>query len=160
MQIREFEEKDFGRVAKLMEDFQDYLIALEPQKRMRRLPTYGESSLRKILEKIQEKEGSFYIAEENNQIVGFICGIIQKPSTENILSHFPSTSGWITDLYIDSEYRGNGAGGKLMAQIEKYFKEKHCDSVRLALFSSNFKAHNFYKNLGFENRTIEMIKKL
>ena len=76
---REYTENDVGQVISLMDQFQDYLVQLDPEKRLRLLSGYGEKKVAEMLEKIEKEHGAIFVAEENEQIVGFIAGITAPP---------------------------------------------------------------------------------
>ncbi len=50
-------------------------------------------------------------------------------------------------LWVSEEYRGNDYGLKLMKELEKCARDKHCRLMMLDTFS--FQAPNFYRKLGF-----------
>lgn len=101
-----------------------------------------------------------YITEDGSKAVGFIAGIINKPSKEDSLSQVPTKAGRITELYIGEEYRGQGVGEMLMTKMENYLEEYGCDIVLLDVFEPNKAAHAFYSKLGYQNRMIYLIKKI
>ena len=51
-------------------------------------------------------------------------------------------------------------GKKLMSKMESYFRKKKCDVICVEVFDPNKAAHNFYKKLHYQNRSIDMIKLL
>lgn len=82
-----------------------------------------------------------FVAESNGKIVGFITGRISKG-----VKHKEGSF----DIYIKSEFRGKGIGNELMNKLLKWFKTKNCKTVSLNVYSSNKKAKQFYKCLGFK----------
>lgn len=60
--------------------------------------------IQKMIDDVENMNGKIYVAEENNQIVGFIQGVIieHNKGDDEIydLSHNPSKEGWIGLLYV------------------------------------------------------------
>jgi hypothetical protein len=94
--IRTYQPNDDDQLITLFDEFQQYLAALDPLKRMRRLPGYGERALRATLSEVAAKEGIFCIAAAADRIVGFAVGIITRSSGGELLTLVPSTRGRIT----------------------------------------------------------------
>lgn len=77
-------------------------------------------------------------------------------------SDFPSyyfkdnSVGYIMDVYIDPDYRGNGYAKALVKMIEDWFKKNNVNTIKLD--TSRF-GRPMYEKLGYEN-SIEMQKKI
>ncbi|MCX6739888.1 MAG: GNAT family N-acetyltransferase [Candidatus Parcubacteria bacterium] len=145
---------------KLIEELQDYLIQLDPLKRLHRLPGYGKSYTANLLKKIENQEGIIYIAEIEGTAIGMIAGIIEKQSPGDELECIPSKAGRILELIVSEKLRGQNIGSLLMQTIEKYFLDQSCDIIRVEVFEPNTNTHNFYKKLEYHDRVIDMVKKI
>lgn len=159
-QIKDYQEKYRDQVIKHFENFQDYLIAMDPDKRLRRMPGYGKNVLNSELEDIKEKGGIFYVAVEDEKVFGFVVGMFIKLSKQDLQGTYPAIMGRIEELYVDPNFREQGIGTKLMDKIEEYFKQKGCQYIWVEVFKPNIRTHELYQRLGYEDRDIEMIKKL
>lgn len=160
IKIKEYQENNRESVIKLFNEFQDYLISLDPIKRLRRMPNYGENVVNETVKETQEKDGILYIALYSEKVIGLCAGIIMNQTDEDLLNSYPSIMGRVTELYVDSSYRGNGIGTLLMNTLEKYFIQKHCQYIWVEVFTPNTRAHDLYKKLVYDDRNIDMIKKL
>jgi ribosomal protein S18 acetylase RimI-like enzyme len=160
LEIREYQSSDQPRVIELMEDFQDYLVDIDNMKRMRRMPGYGVSYVRRLLRKINNNDGVIYLAEHEGHITGLIAVMVEQQSTGDLLECVPSKGGRILELFVQTRYRGQNIGKLLMEKGEEYLKQQRCDVLRIEVFEPNGKAHDFYKKLGYQDRIIDMIKKL
>lgn len=158
--IEPYQSKNKPVLVKFMEELQDYLVKLDPLQKKRRLPAYGQIYTEKLLKKVEQNKGIIYFAKLNDTFCGVIVGIIQEQDEADLLEFVPSKTGRIIELYVDSSFRGQKAGTALMMAIEKYFKNQGCNFVRLEVFETNIAAHKFYKNLGYDDRNIDMIKEL
>ena len=157
--IRKYDEKDREKLVFFMNQLQDYLIAIDPLHRMRRGKNYGEIYTTGLLEKTTKEQGVILFAEENNQPIGVIVGVIEIQEKDNLLECIPTKTGRIQDVYVDEKYRSKGVGKLLMKKLEDYFKKKKCSILKVEVFAPN-KASSFYPQLGFENRVVDMIKVL
>lgn len=158
--IREYKPSDKATLIKFMDDFQEHLVAIDKMKRARKLPGYGRVAVRRCLSEVKKSQGVIYLVEDDGKPVGFIAGVISKPSKEDSLSQIPTKSARITELYIDQKYRGQGVGKMLMQKMENYLKERGCNIILLEVFEPNKAAHAFYSKLGYQNRIIYMMKKI
>ena len=120
--------------------------------------------MQKMIDDAINMNGKIFIAEEKNQVVGFIQGVIieHKKGDDEIydLSHAPSKEGWIGLLFVRPEYRGNGIGQKLLDKIKEYFKSENCTSIKLLVLSDNEHAISVYKKNGFLRHDLEMVLKV
>jgi len=158
--IRKYKPSDKPSIVRLMEKFGDYLVTIDQMKRTRRMPDYSEYFTNKMLEDVNKHTGIIYIAENEGRIVGFIAGMIPRQSQEESLETVPSKAGRITELFIDEQFRGQGIGKRLIEKMEEYFRQNGCDVSRVEVFEPNVKAHNFYQKLGYQDRSIDMLKNL
>jgi ribosomal protein S18 acetylase RimI-like enzyme len=143
---------------KLMETLQDYLISIDPLKRLRRLPEYGEIYVNDLLEKIKENQGVIYIAKLDGEIVGLIAGLIEKLTVIDSVESAPAKTARILELIVSEKHRGLNIGTLLMSEIEKYFVEEKCNLIRVEVFEPNQSAHHFYEKCGYGDRVIDMLK--
>lgn len=82
-----------------------------------------------------------YIFEVDNDIAGYAM-LSKSFSTE-----FGKPCIWLEDLYLKSEYRGNG----IIPKFIQYIKNKYSNSIfRLEVEKENTHAVHVYKKLGFE----------
>ena len=158
--IRKYRGSDRTSLVRLMEELQDYLVAIDDLKRMRRMPEFGESYTKRTLEKVAENNGIIYVAERGRRIVGLVVGIMPKQTKEELLELNPSKRGNVLELVVENRYRGKGVGRMLMESIEDYFKQNGCNILGVEVFSLNQNAYLLYSKLGYRERTIWMTKKL
>jgi len=147
-------------LVKLIEELQDYLILIDPLKRLRRLPEYGEMYIKNLLQKIKKQNGIIYIAEFENTPVGMIAGIIEEQTKKEKLECIPSKPARILELIVSEKYRGKNIGSLLMETIERHFQKKGCDIIRVEVFEPNKTTHHFYQKFGYHDRAVDMVKNI
>lgn len=134
------------------ESFNNPLRLTEPKEE------FKHKYFEKVMKEIDENSGRVIIAEDNNQIVGFIFACFNIIKGDDLLEFKEIKEGCIEDIYVIKTHRRMGIGNKLMNLALKYLKESDCDIAKLYVQSKNEKAYNLYKKLGFENNVRRMIK--
>lgn len=155
---RKYRKSDFGDLVKLMEELQDFLIKIDPLKRLRKLPRYGQEYSNDLIKKINENNGVVFLAENQNKVIGCVAGIIEKQTKYDLLQCKPTKSGKILELIVTKEYRSQEIGKLLMDKIEKHFKKAKCTLLNTDVFEPNKGAYKFYQKLNYKSRMIYMIK--
>ncbi len=158
--FKHYRESNFEDLEKCIEKLQDFLVDIDPLKRLRRLPAYSENYTKNLIKKIFKQDGLIILAYNKEKIVGYIAGIIEKQSKDNLLECISTKPGRILELFVLDSYRGFTLGKQLMQRMEDYFKKNGCDVVRVEVFVPNKNAHNFYQKLDYCDRVIDMIKLL
>ena len=98
------------------------------------------------LNKILEKENQITVAycELNNKIVGIASMCNYKVISGN--------KGWIEDVVVDSEMRGQGIGKKLMEKLLEVARLKELTEILLYTEDHRIPAIKLYNNLGFKQK--------
>ncbi|MDN3015554.1 GNAT family N-acetyltransferase [Paenibacillus sp. BSR1-1] len=96
------------------------------------------------------EKGSYYlIATENDQLMGWILiGASKDQFTDRM-------NGFIYELFVLEEFRGNGISKLLMRAGIDQLKQGGYSEIRLSAFAGNH-AIKLYEKLGFSIRTITM----
>ena len=165
IKIRPYKSADYKNLKEFMEKLQDFLLKLDPYKLLRRTKEYGRLYTNETLEKIKKNKGEIYLAEievtkGNKKIIGCIAGMIKKPTKMDNIDHFPIIRGRILELFVEQDIRGKNVGTLLMKEMEKYFKKNKCNIIKVEVFKPNVRAHRFYEKCGYEERLIDMVKKI
>ena len=160
IRFKEYQKNDFKDLDHCMIQLQDFVVKIDPLKRLRRAPKYSPQYSENILEKVAKYDGIIFLVYDDKKIVGCIVGIIEKQSEKNLLECVPTQAGRIVELFVSSKYRNLGIGKKLMLKMETYMRKKKCDLICVEVFEPNKAAHNFYCKFDFQDRAIDMIKLL
>lgn len=92
---------------------------------------------------------------EKDKVVGFIQGTIHERH-----NHKLKNLGYIEELYIAEEARGQGVAQKLLSELESELKIQGCDHLTTHTDAENEAARKFYSKSGMHEATIEFWKKL
>lgn len=105
-------------------------------------------------EDINRKDRLILVAKDRLKPVGFIRAEIRK--TVELYKY--NLSGYISDLYVEEEYRGLGIAEKLVNGVVNWLIKMGIYSLRLSVSSENINALKFYNKLGFieVNKTLKL----
>jgi ribosomal protein S18 acetylase RimI-like enzyme len=123
MQIREYQEKDENAVIVLWFKCQLVVASNNPKKDI-------EKKLR-----------------VNRDL--FLVGILEKKIIATVMGGYEGHRGWINYLAVAPEYRRNGYGRLIMAEVEKRIKSKGCPKINLQVRAANTDVIKFYQSLGY-----------
>ncbi|MEH7444520.1 GNAT family N-acetyltransferase [Bacillus sp. JJ1122] len=96
------------------------------------------------------EKGSYYlIASENDKLMGWILIGTSKDKLTDMMN------GFIYELFVLEEFRGNGISKLLMRAGIDQLKQDGYSEIRLSAYAGN-QAIKLYEKLGFSIRTITM----
>lgn len=125
--IRQFEyEGDYDRVIRLWQ-------TIETGMHIGPSDAPGE-----IKKKLERDPDLFLVAEQNEEIIGSIIG------------GFDGRRGMIYHLAVRNDFRRQGIGQALLAEVEKRLKAKGCIKCLLMIFEDNETARKFYEESGWK----------
>ncbi len=121
---------------------------------MRQLGYKGSIGLieKKIEEFSQVPTDEVFVAEESGSIIGVISCHITS------LFHQEGSSGRITSLVIDNDYRGAGVGKALVSAAEMYFREMGCIKSEVTSGEHRDSAHAFSESCGYKQDERRFLK--
>jgi len=131
-------QKEYERmVINLLEELHQYLVHIDPLKRLRIEPGYGEMELKKILKEIELMEGIFYLATIGDEVAGFVTATIHRQTSEDLMQAVPSS---------------------VLKKAEEYARSKECDAMKIEVFAPNEPARSFYGKHNYQPLEIDQIK--
>ncbi|BBL91323.1 GNAT family N-acetyltransferase [Vibrio rotiferianus] len=98
----------------------------------------------------------FLVAEEGQQVLGFITATITQNETISFLIKDPICR--IGTIVVDENQKSKGVGRALMASVEQWARESGATQVRLEVMEFNHNAQQFYDKLGFVPNSRLMMK--
>ena len=104
---------------------------------------------------LEKKNSAVFIAEDKKPI-GIIIATHFKPLR---ISKF-ARKGYVSNLFVQKNYRNKGIGIKLLDISLKWLKESKVKYVSLEIHLENKDALNFYTKTGFKKYTVKLHKKL
>jgi ribosomal protein S18 acetylase RimI-like enzyme len=105
---------------------------------------------------IGSKKGIAYLAEVDGKPIGYSFAYI-KP---NPFKPKAAKLGYIEDLYVKKEFRGQGIGSALTRETVAWFRGKGIKYLSLNVLAKNQAAQAIYRKWGFFPLAVEMRKNL
>lgn len=149
MKIRKYNDNDKNFIIELSERFTDFefLSSRDVQK-------HKEKQKEMAYQSTKNNPQGIFIAEDNGKYLGYI-------EVREYLDYFTNEKqGYVHSIAVVKDCEGKGIGSELMEKAEEWSREKGYKNLVLQLFTSNIRAMNFYKNLGFEDDIIVLSKQI
>jgi ribosomal protein S18 acetylase RimI-like enzyme len=109
----------------------------------------SDEKVKQIIDPLLLKGSYYLIATENDILMGWILiGTSKDQFTDK-------KYGFIYELFVLDEFRGNGISKQLMETGIEHLREGGYSEVRLSAFAGN-QAIKMYEKLGFYIRTVTM----
>ncbi|MEL7325927.1 MAG: GNAT family N-acetyltransferase [Pseudomonadota bacterium] len=109
-----------------------------------------------LINMLADEERLFLVAEESQQVLGFITATITQNETISFLIKDPICR--IGTIVVDENQKSKGFGRALMAAVEQWARESGATQVRLEVMEFNHNAQQFYDKLGFVPNSRLMMK--
>ncbi|MDR6123538.1 ribosomal protein S18 acetylase RimI-like enzyme [Bacillus sp. SLBN-46] len=109
----------------------------------------SDEKVKQLIEPLLQKGSYYLIATEGDNLMGWILiGTNKDQLTEKMC-------GFIYELFVLEEFRGNGISKQLMETGIEQLKLYGFSEVRLSVYAGN-QAIKLYEKLGFKNKIITM----
>lgn len=97
-----------------------------------------------ISERIQNKESTIFVADDNGEIKGFVQMYPSFCSVDAIKIYI------LYDLYVDARGRNSGIGAMLMNKAREHAIEQGASRIDLMTAFSNKPGQHLYEKFGYE----------
>ncbi|HSG90296.1 MAG TPA: GNAT family N-acetyltransferase [Pseudomonadales bacterium] len=155
--LRPFELRaDREAVIRCVAALQDYERTLEPS-----LPPGAHIARRYVeamLQRCAAYQGRIFVAEVDREVVAFVCVLARIPETA--VDEYSRPHAAIGELFVDHRRRGWGLGRRLLELAEAHARERGADRLRVQVLAGNEPARSLYAGFGFEDRLVELEKRL
>ncbi|MFC7231177.1 GNAT family N-acetyltransferase [Saliphagus sp. GCM10025308] len=85
------------------------------------------------------------VARDGTRIIGFASFSVEHGALE-----LACTRGFLSNLYVDPDYRGQGIGSALLEHVEASLADRGVDRLILEAMADNEAARRFYREAGYE----------
>ena len=102
--------------------------------------------------------GSVFVCEQGEKLAGYIT-VHTKYVSEDI-DDGPREFGFISDVFVDEQFRGCGIGKALLSHAENHARENGASAMVIGVLASNNQAKSLYLAMGFKEFAIKLEKKL
>ncbi|MFC2154594.1 GNAT family N-acetyltransferase [Candidatus Altiarchaeota archaeon] len=151
--IRKATVKDIKEIVPLWIDLLDFHKKFS--KRMYRFKKNYVEIYKKFLDKcLRARNAQVFVAEKDGKVIGHcIVRIKDIPPIYEV-----DREAWVDEIVVKKEFRGKGAGKKLLAASEQWAKERGLKELSLTVHSKNKKAIESYTKNGLHQHHIKMSK--
>lgn len=156
MKIIDYSTKYDENIKDLLYELQEYICSIDREKYNIMTNECREESFNKTIKEVNENNGIIFLAEDNNEIIGFIAGIIIE--AENTYEFRGPKTGRVTELIVTKNCRAKGTGKLLLNKMEEYFRNNGCKRALIEVFEYNEIGKNFYYKNNYFNRVIDIMK--
>jgi len=154
--VREYAERDFGRVEDCFVELQEY------ERRLDDFLVEGRVVARRYLaymfSRCAETEGRVFVAEESGRVVGFVT--VWSRVRPRVIEEREYEYAYVSDLVVLPAHRGRGLGRALLVRAEEHARARGAKILRIGVLARNEPARGLYRSFGFEDRVVEMTKSL
>jgi GNAT superfamily N-acetyltransferase len=108
-------------------------------------PNGARRYARRISERIQDPLTRVLIAEMDEEIVGFVLGVVVDLAPEMFEQE---ASGFLADIYVVEEYRRSGVGRALVTALMEWFESRGLRYFEWHVSARNAAGVAFWKAMG------------
>ena len=108
--------------------------------------------IRKLEELSKQAMTKVFVAEESQKVIGFLS------FSADSAFHREGNIGTITAMCVIEGSRKRGIGRILIEHVEAYAKEAGCVRIAVASGIQRTETHQFYRNMGYEEKTKRFVK--
>ncbi len=153
MIIREATIADEPRIKELINKLHEFEMPME-ELYTSRVET-AERNLFFFKRRTKNDNGLIFVAEVDGKIIGYaVCWIEKRPT----YLYKVDRVGYISDIFVEQDYRGKGTGSALLSKVLDWFKNKNIKYVELSVLAKNEKAKKFYEKHGFKIYSLNLRK--
>jgi GNAT superfamily N-acetyltransferase len=154
--IREYEPAaDYPALRACFVELQSWERRLEPALPEPELA--ADPYLAEMLARCDASGGRVFVAEAGGAVTGFIC-VLGKVTPDH--DEPPEPYSYISDLVVRAEHRGGGIGRRLVARAETFARSAGTRRLMVGVLVRNEGAHALYRDCGFRDYTVQLIKSL
>ena len=117
-----------------------------------------ERNFQELLQGHQQNTGRIFVAEVEQEVVGFINVQFEHESQMYLSSLVDYV--YISDIVVLQAYRGQGIGTMLLQQAEAFARQKGATTLKINVLAKNQQATDVYQRIGFRPYEIAMLKQL
>ncbi|MCX5465694.1 GNAT family N-acetyltransferase [Alcaligenes parafaecalis] len=152
-QIRPAQLADIGTIGDMYAELFAHMHYLQPHYYLQARQDEGF-----IQSMIESDQAVLFVAEKDNQVLGFIIVQQQKTPPYNCIA--PHDFAYVIDLVVTEAARGMGMGKLLMQAAQEWAQVRGLDYIELGVLSNNLGPIALYEQLGYQHNTSIMRKAL
>lgn len=145
MVIRPAGMDELEKVIPLWKEMMAFHAGLDP--RFRPVPGTEGDFIEYLRAGLETGEGMVLLAEQGEEVVGYIVGHIKS----NPPVMLPPLFGYVSDIFVASARRRKGLGRDLFESLKEWFREQGVEHIELHVWHNNSLAQAFWRKMGFRD---------
>lgn len=142
--IREYIHTDIDEMRRLHQAFGDFIKDILPPE-MYKFDAPAEGGFETWLAGTRQPDKRILVADlGDGRLAAYILGTVESEPGQQI-----AMWGYVDDLFVDEHHRRHGLGGRLMTEMEAWFKSRGCGAVGVDSWLANPEASKAYAAMGF-----------
>ena len=143
---------DEPAILSFIQGLQDYELGFENNRR--RDPAFVADHWRDAQHRCAEKHGAMLIAEQDGKKVGWISAY--EEHGELFIAEPERRHGFIAEIFVNADARGQGHGKALIAACEVWSRERGHKLLTIGVLAKNAHAIRAYESAGYAPDTLLM----
>jgi ribosomal protein S18 acetylase RimI-like enzyme len=154
--IREYRQDELPTLKQLIGELHDALRPFDEY--LAPVELIGDEYTTYLIETCRNSAGTFLVAAQGDRLVGFVCvfGFVAPAEPDQ----YPDKFSAIANIYVSPSLQGQGIGAALMQRAEDHARDLGVGKLELTVLSRNQRAVDFYRRLGYRERSRTFTKKL
>ena len=111
-----------------------------------------------ILGLLADENAGLFLAQVGSQVVGLVCVLAREAPA--VPTFVPRRYATVDSMVVKQSFRRRGIGRALMERAQAWAQAKGLDNIELHVWDFNQEAIAFYEQLGYENLSRRMGKRL
>lgn len=148
IKVRRAQIEDYDAIEIIMKQVQQMHIEWRPD-----LYKMGSVVLPYEMYEAAVAEGTFIVAEMNNNVVGFLAYELRHIENDNQVGR---NVLFIDSMGVDEAFRGKGIGHLLFEYVKNLKQNRKIDKIELQVNAKNVRAREMYEKCGFAEKAIVM----
>jgi len=155
--LRDFDPAtDKAAALSFVDGSQAFEHAIEPDRRLD--STVAAEWYTVLLQRVAKGEGRIFIAEDEGRAIGW--GIFVVEDAPLYVVEDLRREGYIVELYVVAEARGQGVGQALIAACEDHARQLGLKRIMIGVLAVNRRAADIYQRAGYAPYQLELAKSL
>lgn len=145
MEITSATEKYIPEIVELWKKFMDFHKDIDT-----RFPMSAgaqEQQEKHLMDSLESKDARLLVVLDNGHAVGYSLAEIHKYPPIFAREIY----GYISDMFIQTEYRRKGIGGQMVAKIFEWFESRNIERIELSVAARNQVGYSFWRKQGFKD---------
>ena len=114
----------------------------------------AEEFYSEITSRVQKRVGQILIAEDEGRAVGW--AVVYPEENDIYVDAMERTFAYISELFVLEDRRGNGVGRALIAECEKWARDRGIGVMMIGVLSGNARADVIYRRAGFAPYALQL----